>query len=115
MKTSEQDACRAAKSFPLSFCRRRAIRWLGTCIVSLFVVSNSHADGITFLDGAETLSASTASSRISVSCTSTPEQCIATVLAPQNATFVDQNNGGNILITEQNGMVSDLIQLTYCS
>ena len=85
-----------------------------TAIIGCF---NLHADDVTFLDASATLSVSTSSSRISGSCTNTPEECTATILAPVGATLSPLPTTTlfpPVLIAELNGIISDEITVAVC-
>src|ERR1700681_3191742 len=68
MKIRHQGLCvyiyESAQSILPGSCRRSAVRLLGVCLIALFVVSNLHADDVTFLDASGSMSISTSSSRI---------------------------------------------------
>lgn len=121
MKIRHQSLCGfiypSARSILLGSCRRSAVQLLGVCMVSLFLVSTLHADNVTFLDVGTPLSISTSSSRISGSCTNTPEECTATILVPAGATLFPLPTTTlfpPVLIAELNGIISDEITVAAC-
>jgi PEP-CTERM motif-containing protein len=116
LKTKEQGGhfYASVRSILLASCRCGALRLLGICLVGSIGCFNLHADDVTFLDASATLSVSTSSSRISGSCTSTPEQCTATILAPQGATLSGTTLFPPVFIGELNGVISDDLEFAIC-
>lgn len=82
-------------------------------LTMLSLCTTSRADTVVFLDATEHLTFGTDSSRITVTCQDSPESCDA-ILAPpssgatyQTSSFIDP-----IFISDQNGFISDMLQIS---
>ena len=81
-------------------------------LTMLSLCATSRADTVTFLDATEHLTLGTDSSRITVTCQDSPESCDVILAAPSNgATFQSSSIGIPIFISDQNGFISDILQL----
>src|SRR5712692_1552853 len=92
--------------------RSMLLSTLAGVALALLMAVPSRADDVTFLDLTDTLSVSTSSTRISGSCDSASETCVATILAPPGSVFETTAIFGVVFIAEADGTLSDAIGVT---